>query len=191
MNDLRHLERIEQLIAAAEAADAAALQAALTDGDWRIVQAALHAVRWHPVAAVAGDILDVLVRQDALPLRSQDREVFHQAGAPFSSYPHPLEEAAPATRELWKCRWRVKQAACLALGAIGPALPGEVRGRAIAALSGYAVSAADDYHVRAAACDALGRIGDPAARAALDQAAGDEEWCTRTHAARALRLIQA
>jgi len=40
-----------------------------------------------------------------------------------------------------------------------------------------------------AACKALGTIGDAASLPVLEQAVGDQEWCTRTEAARSLAAI--
>ncbi len=153
------------------------LFAALDHDEWQVRQAALGAIARRPAAAAIAPILSLLDDQDS-------RDLY---GAPN----HWDVDGAPdeATTEDWRCRFRLKQAACLALGAIAAEIGPETLGEtAIRRLAHYATSQDDDYTVRAAACKALSKVGkaNPIARDALTAASTDGEWCTRTEAAMAL-----
>lgn len=171
--DLPTLERIDGLFAPETPLEE--LLGALEDENWQIVQAACQAIGERREVGAVAALLDVLKRQDELDLY----------GAPDM---WSLEDAPDeATREVWRCRFRVKQAACHALGKIGEEHGAEALGAAVIRhLAGYATDDDEDYVVRAAACRALGQIGAPEARTALEPAAGDGEWCTRTEARKAL-----
>ncbi len=153
----------------------AAVIAALAASDWQIQQAACLALSHRPDPAAVETVMQLLDAQDRM-------DVY---GAPDN---WTLDGAADDTaREIWRCRFRVKQAACLALGSIGGRFGhGAVSPVALARLMHYATNDGDDYAVRAAACQALGLIRAPSARTALGKAAADGEWCTRTEAIKAL-----
>jgi len=185
------LREINDIFQAAAKGDAARVLSAMEDERWHIVQAALHAVRQHPRAQYAPAIVKALARQETLDLYGQKDEVNWPAGVPACG---PVERVADIPKhilETWKCRWRVKQAACHALGAIGQACGrGAVAREAVERMCKYVHGRVDDYQVRAAACQALGQIGDPAAQAALEIGAADEEFCTKTEAQMALAKLK-
>lgn len=174
--DLPTLERIDGLFAPGTPIEE--LLGALEDENWQAVQAACQAVGERGELGAVGALLDVLKQQDKLDI--------YGATDMWS-----LEDAPDAaTREVWRCRFRVKQAACHALGHIGGEHGPEALGtEAIEHLCRYATDDDEDYVVRAAACQALGRIGAEKARTALEAAAGDGEWCTRTEARKALAAM--
>ena len=178
MKAVERLRKMERLFAAAEAGSARAPVEALDDPDWTVVQAALHAIRLHPRAEYAGPVARVLARQDELDIYGQTSDA-------------KLNEVPRATKEVWKCRWRIKQAASHALGAIGAACGRTALSEdALARLRRWAADRErEDYHVRAAACLALAQIRDPAARESLAMAAADDEFCTRTEARKALAVL--
>jgi len=175
-NDIAALRRVDRLLDSETPPDE--LSAALDDHNWQVQQAALQAVGMRRVREAVPSILRLLERQDQLGLY----------GAPE---PWSLDGAPdPATRDAWRCRFRVKQAACHALGAIGRTHgDGAVGADAVERLASYARSREEDFCVRAAACQALGRMQAAAARDALLDASRDEEWCTATEAAKALAAI--
>jgi len=124
----------------------------------------------------------LLAAEDAAPLYTQQADL---GGAPAGS-PDERELAFPpgttgATRAAWERRGRLKQAVCLALGAIAV-----TDQRALDALHRHATDQREDYPVRAAAAKALGQLHSPASRAALTLATQDPEWCTATEARQAL-----
>jgi HEAT repeat protein len=154
------------------------LLAALTDDNWQIQQAALQALGQRPDVRAVPAIVALLDRQDALPLYGAPDQ-WSLDGAPDAD-----------TKEIWRCRFRVKQAACHALGAIGAAHGAAALGaKALERLATYATSQKDDYCTRAAACQSLGRCRAAAARPALELAAQDGEWCTKTEAGKALAAL--
>ena len=195
MNDLAMLKRIEQLYAAAERGeegDVAAVTAALKDDDWQIVHAALMAIRRYPKPDCAQPIVDVIERQERLDLYGQTENIGVGAGRPGSDAEQRIAGYDREQIDAWMCRWRVKQAACFALGEIGGECGREaVSDDAVAHLSRLAISDEDDYQVKAAACHALGRIGDPDALPALKQMTEYQEFCARTEARKAVAAIEA
>lgn len=151
------------------------VRGALSADNWQVVQAACNALGNRRDTGAVELLLDVLRRQDELDIY----------GAPdmWSLDDAPDEE----TKELWRCRFRVKQAACLALGEIGEEHGAQALGEeTIQHLSRYATDDNEDYVIRAAACQALGRAGAAIAEDVLKRAAEDGEWCTRTEARKAL-----
>ena len=180
MSPQQKLERIDQLFTAARRgtpADQQMIIAAFGDPDWTLVQAALLVAKLYPRPQWAGPILNVLDRQDKLELYSQ------KDGVDPMTFPE-------ATREIWKCRWRVKQAACHALGAIAGTCGLEaIDPLAVQRLAAYATSPnAEDYQVRAAAAKALGHMRGPIADPALQVTTADPEFCTATEAKKSLGL---
>jgi HEAT repeat protein len=195
MNDLEMLKRIEQLYAAAERGDegdVAAVTAALKDDDWQVVQAALMAIRRYLRRDCARPIVEVLERQEQLDLYGQTEDIGVGAGVPGSKAADRIAGHDREQIDAWMCRWRVKQAACFALGEIGGECGREaVSDDAVQHLSRLAISEDDDYQVKAAACHALGRIGDPAALPALKQMTEYDEFCARTEARKAVAALEA
>ena len=189
-------DQIETCARAATLTDAASrdelLQATRSD-EWRVRYAACVALgdradKGERDAATVPAIIEVLRREDAAPLYAQPQGyTFAHAGSPFAKSNLP-PEADDATREAWRRRGRVKQAACWALGAL---LENSSVGEAGEFLHRYANStdAQEDHQVRAAANRALGRIGDGASRPFLERATRDAEWCSACEARKALERI--
>lgn len=151
------------------------LTAALDADNWQVQQAALAAIGDRGEAAALDAIEALLAAQDNLPVYDCPDE-------------WNLDAATnTAERETWRCRFRVKQAAiiaiCKCVGQHGPEIVSEALFQRI---QSYAVSRQDDYAVRAAACDLLGKLARVAARTTLEQAATDGEWCTAVIAQKAL-----
>jgi HEAT repeat protein len=176
------LESCAVLGQARDAASLVTLRDCLAHPNWRVRYAAAVALGDRRDAAAVPALLAMLAGEDAAPLYTQRGDL---ASAPAgASMPVQLQVPPGVTEETleaWRRRGRLKQAACLALGAIGAAaLP------ALPVLQRYAVDQGEDYAVRAAACHALGQLGAPASLPVLHQAAQDGEWCTRTEARKAL-----
>ncbi len=152
-----------------------ALVEALQSDDWQVQQAACAAIGDRGEAEGLGAIADLLDAQDALGIYAcPDEWDFDAAGC-------------ESERETWRCRYRVKQAALLAIGGCVAKHGATVVSDALRVhIERYAVSQDEDYPVRAAACDLLGAIGTPASRPILERAATDGEWCTATAARKAL-----
>ncbi len=151
---------------------------ALAANNWQVQQAALLALGDRAATNAVPAILQLLDDQDHLDVYGAPN-VWDLDGS-----------ADTATTEIWRCRYRVKQAACRALAAIVAVHASDTLGpEALRRLEHYAVSQDDDYPVRVAACEALAQIADPHSRNVLKQAAADGEWCTKTTAAKALKRI--
>lgn len=160
---------------------------ALAHTDWRVRYAAAVALGDVPDASSIEPLLKALAIEDAAPLYSQPPlSAGGSAGAPGGTLPVFPEGTTEDQIEAWRRRGRLKQALCLALGAIAHGSPA-----VLAALHRYATDGAEDYLVRASACKALGLIGDLSSREFLSKAANDEEWCTAKEAAKALALLPA
>lgn len=158
------------------------LLAALAHADWRVRYAAAIALGDLRAAVAVKPLLAALAIEDAAPLYSQPQlPAGGSAGSPGGVSPQFPAGTTPDQIEAWRRRGRLKQAICLALGAIGEGDPG-----VLAALHRYAVDAGEDYLVRASACKALGQIGSPSSREVLLAAAKDEEWCTAKEATKGL-----
>jgi HEAT repeat protein len=163
------------------------LIALLAHPEWRVRYAAAIAVGDRRDEAALPALLALLDDEDAAPLFSQPEDF--GSGPAGTNLPIDMRLPAgttPATREAWRRRGRIKQAVSLALGQLGLA-----DARVVERLSRHATDQAQDYAVRAAACKALGQLAAPASRPYLTQASSDEEWCTKTEAAKALRNLTA
>jgi len=185
----QRLERIEA--AYRDAAAGTTPVAALADADWELRQAALHAVRRHPTPDAAAAVYAALRTEDARDVYGQtEGELLGWGAGHTDAHLNEKARQLPAeTLEAWKCRWRGKQAACLALGTLAAAFGAETL--PTGAIDRLATIARDrdgeDYQVRAAACEALSAIGTPTARDALrDVAEHEEEFCTLTQAKKGL-----
>jgi len=181
-------EKIEQCLHAGAATDTESytqLLLSLADPDWQARYAAAVALGDRPDPAAIPALLAALDIEDAAPLFAQPEEfggIPAGANTPFRiAFP---EGTLSETIAAWERRGRIKQAVCWTLGSIGVADP-----RVLQRLHRYAVDQQQDYSVRAAACLALGQIGDPSSRAVLEGAREDQEWCTKTEAERALARI--
>ncbi len=157
----------------------------LADKEWRVRYAAAVALGDRKDRRAVGPLVAALRAEDAAPLFSQKDDI---GGCP-AGYPFAFELKFPdgmtaETRAAWERRGRVKQVACLALGAIGAA-----DAAAVERLHSYATDQTHDPEVRAAAAKALGLIGDPSSKPVLEKAANDFEWCTKTEAAKGLAKV--
>jgi len=157
---------------------------ALKDEAWEVRYSAAVALGDLREPGAIDGLLALLKEEDAAALFSQPGECMGPAGSTVAPSPDLPQAVTKETLDAWRRRGRVKQAACFALGAIGKADP-----RVLDVLHRYAVDAAQDYMVRAAACKALGQIGSPASSRVLEAAANDEEWCTKTEARKALKSL--
>lgn len=155
--------------------------------DWRVRFAAVVAMEQCPDATFVPHLLQLLRKEDASPLYAipANFKAGTWAGSVLAEAVEYPSGAAREEIEAWRRRGRLKQCACFALSAIGVSTP-----EAIAQLEKYAVDSSEDHIVRAAACRALGFLGNSGSRAALEKAATDEEWCTRFEAAKALNHIK-
>ena len=187
---ITHFELMDRCAEIGLAGDRAALPELfklMMHDDWRVRYAASVAAGDLRAPEAIAPLMWVLWREDAAPLYSQPPlPAGGSAGSSGVTTPAFPEGTTPETIEAWRRRGRVKQAACLALGYIGEAAP-----QALAALQRYAVAPEEDYVVRAAACQALGKINHPSSREVLLRAAKDEEWCTNHEAAKALARLPA
>ncbi len=179
-------DRVEACLSAGNADDVPALLAALVDDAWTVRYAAAIALGDRPDPRALEPLLAILAHEDTMPLYGQPEDFGGiPAGANTQFHIDFPADASEETREAWRRRGRLKQAVCLALGQLGSADP-----RVLAALGRYTVTADEDYAVRAAACKALGLIGDPQALPVLEQAANDPEWCTMTEARKAVARVR-
>jgi len=180
-------DRMESCIAASRRPGRESLSSllkALHDEAWEVRYSAAVALGDLRDPAAVDGLLALLKGEDAAPLFSQPGECMGSAGSTLASSPDLPQSVANETLEAWRRRGRVKQAACFALGSIAKPDP-----RVLEVLHRYALDTAQDYMVRAAACKALGQIASPESRAALQAAANDEEWCTKTEARKALKAL--
>lgn len=154
----------------------------LLQGDsWRKQQAALYAIGDRGIKEAVPDIVAVLNEQDNLAVY----------GATNQNEWSLADAKNETEKETWMCRFRVKQAACVALGQIAEKYgEGSIGPDAVEKLKKYAISQEDDYAVRAVACQALGKTRDKSAVPCLEKATHDGEWCTKTHATVALKKIE-
>lgn len=155
--------------------------------DWRVRYAAAIALENFPAPESVDALIGVLKAEDASPIYGQDSKVGDSihAGSNQKANMDFIRDVDDETLEAWRRRGRIKQAVCLTLGRIGreaePSLPW---------LHRYAVGQKEDYSVRAAACKALGMIGNHSSMKILEQASNDQEWCTKTEAAKSLAAIK-
>lgn len=172
-----------------DAASLATLLAHLQHPDWRVRYAAAVALGERPAdaAAMVAPLVALLAAEAAAPLYTQPGDFAGMsAGCPHAVTLRLPADADEPTLAAWRRRGRVQQAALLTLGGCG--LAARV---ALPVLHHYATAASVDALVRTAACEALGRLAQPDSRPTLTHAASDDEWCTRTTATKALRLLPA
>lgn len=152
------------------------LEAALNDNNWQVQQAALSAIGDRGESSAIPVIAATLEAQDKLPVyRCSDEWGLDSA--------KDENEA-----ETWRCRFRVKQAALLAISkCVDKSGPAAVDDNLCQKIMDYALNQDEDYPVRMAACELLGKLKRPETRSVLEQAAHDGEWCTATTAKEALK----
>lgn len=152
-----------------------ALIAAFGSDNWQVQQAAASAVGDRGLVDLLPAMVSLLEQQDRLPVYGCP-DVWEMSGA------KSVDE-----RETWRCRFRVKQAILIAmLRCVEHAGPGIIDDTLLRRLLELAVSQEEDYPVRMAACELLGRLDRPPVRAVLEAAAADGEWCTATTARKSL-----
>ncbi len=154
------------------------LIAALDNDNWQIQQAALLAIGDRGEIETLPAIEALLAVQDGLGIYACPEEW---------NFDDAKDEAE---KEMWRCRFRVKQAALLAIGRCVDRHGPDIVGAALLQrLMDYAVSQENDYPVRIAACEVLGRLKRPESKATLEQAASDGEWCTAMTAKKSLDCL--
>jgi HEAT repeat protein len=154
------------------------LTAALDSDNWQVQQAALSAIGDRAETEALPAIEALLAAQDEMGVYAcPDQWTFDGA-----------EDVAE--REMWRCRFRVKQAALIALTRCVEAAGAAILSESLAArAAAYVTSQADDYPVRVAAGELLGHVDTPASRASLEAASTDGEWCTAATARRSLARL--
>jgi HEAT repeat protein len=173
-------------------ADLPFARTALAHPDWHVRFAAAEAVGRAGDRGALDALHALLESERGQPLYSQPpvryeglgdaTEIAERVDPLIMSFP---SEPDPETREAWRRRGRLKQAALFAIACIGEAgapLAAEVR--RLAAEDG------EDEPVRAAACRCLGRIGGAESLPALEKAAAVDEWCTATEARKSIEAIR-
>jgi HEAT repeat protein len=182
------LELMESCLELAEKGNRAALPVLLErlrHADWRVRYAAAVALGDLRDAAAVPALLEALKQEDAAPLYSQKEEYGSaHAGSNGSVRLNLPAHLSEDTRQAWRRRGRLKQALCLALG--------EIKARdesARADLERRAVDQEEDPIVRAAACKALGLVGNPKSLPVLKQAAQDQEGCTKMEAVQSIAAL--
>jgi HEAT repeat protein len=164
---------------------------ALAHPDWNVrFAAAVAAGRSRDASALAG-LAALLAEEAGRPLYTQPpvhyegsgdaTEIAEQVRPLVASFP---VEPDPETREAWRRRGRLKQAALYAVADIAIADPGLV-----ATACRMAADGGEDYPVRMAACRCLGRIGGRECLPVLEAAAALDEWCTAVEARKAIEAI--
>ena len=177
------MERCMRLAGMVESDSLHELFELLSDKEWRVRYAAAVALGDRKDPRAVEPLVEALRVEDAAPLFTQKEDIGGcHAGYPFEFNLRFPKEMTTERRAAWERRGRVKQAVCLALGAIGSA-----EAAALERLHSYVIDQTHDPEVRAAAAKALALIGDPSSRPFLEKASNDFEWCTRTEAAKGLR----
>ena len=160
--------------------------ALLENDNWRVRYAAAIALGDRRDPRAVDPLVEALRREEKDPLFTQPKlEGSAHAGSnePFAiKFPEGTTEE---TKEAWRRRGRLLQAICAALGNIGVATPAGLE-----FLHSYALNQDRDYMVRAAACKALGRMGQPESLPVLEKASTDEEWCTSCEAKKAVAKMK-
>lgn len=185
---IKQFDYMEKCIAAGQENDEQSYQfllTALNDIDWQIRYAAIVAIGDRKNPAAIDALVKILRDENAAPIYTQDADYGGApAGSPYSSELNLPAGTSDETRDAWHRRGRIKQAAIIAIGSIGTADP-----RALDLLHEYAVNQKEDYMVRAAACQTLGKLANPTSIPFLEKAVTDGETCTMMEAERALRQI--
>jgi len=162
-----------------------ALLGMLGDENWRVRYAAAVSLGDRGDVRAIDALVEALRHELVEPLFSQPPlEGGAHAGSntPYSvQFPPGTTEQ---TKEAWCRRGRLMQAICLALGNIASPSPA-----ALELLHRLALDQKCDYSVRAASCKALGQLGSRESLPVLQQAATDEEWCTKCEAKKAIKRI--
>ncbi len=152
------------------------LKKALTSDNWQIQQAALSAIGDRCELTLLNDILNVLEIQDSLDVYGCPDE--------WELYSAKDENE----KEVWRCRFRVKQAALIAVSKLIDKNGGDIVGDVLLnKIMNYAVNQSEDFSIRVVSCEILGKIKTPATRKILEKATQDGETCTRMTAEAGLK----
>jgi HEAT repeat protein len=169
--------------------DADALERHATHHDWRVRYAAAVAMgesgdpRWLP------QLGELLAMEDGRDLYGQPRVLGFTNSFDDTRMAEQLiateaifDQEYPEDRmDAWRCRGRVRQAALLAVDAIGTATP-----ELIQLIHDVLEDPDEDFSVKAAGAKALGRVGDALSLPALERALEFDEWCLQVEAHKAI-----
>jgi len=152
------------------------LKEALNNDNWQIQQAALSAIGDRGELKLLTDIDNILEIQDSLDIYGCPDEWDFDAAS------------SVAEKELWRCRFRVKQAALIAVSKLIDKHGGDIVDDVLLnKILKYAVDQGEDFSIRVASCEVLGKIKTPATRKILEKASQDAETCTRLTAEEGLK----
>lgn len=179
------IEACQSAVVAGDASAVALIRKAMADADWQVRYAGAIAAGELKSPELVPVLMDVLKQEDAAPLYTQPGDLSGGPAGANTPMRAKLDAADEATLDAWRRRGRIKQAAIWALADIG-----QSSAALRAHLHRYAVDLKEDYAVRAAACRALGVLGDASSVAVLEKAATDDEWCTNCEAKKSLRLLK-
>jgi len=182
MNDtFATMERCASLAEGADPDAVGALIELLSHHAWQVRFAAAVGLGDRRDKAAVPALLKLLEAEDAAPIYTQPTLEIDATGTKVS-FPEGTDEK---THAAWARRWRIKQAVLLSLGQIGYSEPAMLRD-----IAAKAVNQDEGYPVRAAACHALATLADATCLAALQAAARDDEFCTKTEGIKALAALK-
>ena len=168
------MERCAELALGSDDQSLNELIAALDHSRWEVRYAAAIALGDRRDARAVPALLQVLAAEDAAGIYGQPKLTWEESGPIFP------EGTTEADKAAWSRRWRLKQAAIVALGQIGAPDP-----RVFEILQRYVVDQDEEYGIRAASGHTLGLIPDASSLEALATAKSDPEFCARTEAHKA------
>ena len=168
------MERCAQLALDSDDQSLNELLAALEHTRWEVRYAAAIALGDRRDARAIPALLQVLSSEDDAGIYGQPKLIWDESGPIFPA------GTTESDKDAWSRRWRLKQAAIIALGQIREPDP-----LLLNLLRRYAVDQDEEYGIRAASCRTLGLIPDAGSLEALVIAKGDPEFCARTEAHKA------
>jgi hypothetical protein len=172
-----HVRRMDALAGAGTAA----LLDALRDADWKVVMLATELLGRRGDPAATAPLLALLADESPERIYADDLAMWGEAVRRFNADPAPWSAGTGSSADAVK-RHRVKGAVIEALG--------RLRAReAVPALCAILEDGREFYPVHSLACQALGRIGDPAALPALQKAVHFAEVNTKFRAADAVARL--
>jgi hypothetical protein len=181
----RYVARLESLMRAAtrgESGVAKKLLAGLGDRDWKVRQVAAELLGRCGGGAAVSPLLAVLEAESADRIYADELFWWKDALAKYRE-DKTLWEAGPGSTPERVNRHRLKTTVIEALGRLRAK-------EAVPALCRILEDQREFYPVHSAACQALGRIGDPAAVPALEKASGYAEINTKLRARDAIHRIR-
>ncbi len=185
----KRFENMEKCIAAGQASDDESynmLLAAMTDADWQIRYAAIVAIGDRKRTTAIDALVKILHDENSAPIYTQDADYGGApAGSPYANEPNLPTGTTDETRDAWHRRGRIKQAAIIAIGNIGIC-----NQNALDILHEYVLNQKEDYMVRAASAQTLGKLASPTSKPFLEKAINDTETCTMMEAVRALEIVK-